>query len=106
MGEVWQARDTRPDRTVAIKFSNATFSDRFQRESRATATHNQPNGATVHDVDDNYLVSGRVRAIFADIQPASFAAEQECPEVEVMNWENTDCEEVASPAGFEPALSP
>jgi len=56
MGEVWKARDTRLDRTVAIKFSNAAFSDRFQREARSIAALNHPNIATIHDVGDNYLV--------------------------------------------------
>ena len=56
MGEVWKARDTRLDRTVAIKFSHAAFSDRFQREARAIAALNHPNIATLHDVGENYLV--------------------------------------------------
>ncbi|MBL8293550.1 MAG: protein kinase, partial [Bryobacterales bacterium] len=56
VGEVWKARDTRLDRTVAIKFSNAAFSDRFQREARSIAALNHPNIATLHDVGDNYLV--------------------------------------------------
>ena len=37
MGEVWKARDTRLDRIVAIKFSKADFSERFDREARAVA---------------------------------------------------------------------
>src|SRR5262245_34654907 len=56
MGEVWKARDTRLDRVVAIKFSQAAFSDRFQREARAIAALNHPNIATLHDVGENYLV--------------------------------------------------
>jgi eukaryotic-like serine/threonine-protein kinase len=56
MGEVWKARDTRLDRTVAVKFSQAGFSDRFQREARAIAALNHPNIATLHDVGENYLV--------------------------------------------------
>jgi eukaryotic-like serine/threonine-protein kinase len=56
MGEVWKARDTRLDRTVAVKFSHAAFSDRFQREARAIAALNHPNIATLHDVGENYLV--------------------------------------------------
>jgi len=34
MGEVWKARDTRLDRTVAVKFARAAFSDRSQREAQ------------------------------------------------------------------------
>jgi len=56
MGEVWKARDTRLDRTVAIKFSQAAFTDRFQHEARAIAALNHPNIATIHDVGENYLV--------------------------------------------------
>jgi eukaryotic-like serine/threonine-protein kinase len=35
MGDVYSARDTRLDRTVAIKVSRAQFSDRFTREARS-----------------------------------------------------------------------
>ena len=56
MGEVWKARDTRLDRVVAIKFSQAAFSDRFQREARAIAALNHPNIATLHDVGESYLL--------------------------------------------------
>ena len=34
MGEVWKARDTRLDRTVAIKVSSEQFTERFEREAR------------------------------------------------------------------------
>jgi Tol biopolymer transport system component len=56
MGEVWKARDTRLDRFVAIKFSSARFSDRFEREARAVAALNHPNICTLYDVGPNYLV--------------------------------------------------
>ena len=56
MGEVWKARDTRLDRIVAIKFSAARFSDRFEREARAVAALNHSNICTLHDVGPNYLV--------------------------------------------------
>jgi serine/threonine protein kinase len=42
MGQVWKARDQRVDRVVAIKFSQADFSDRFEREARAIAALNHP----------------------------------------------------------------
>src|SRR5436190_10666870 len=56
MGEVWKARDTRLDRTVALKVSKAEFSERFEREARAVASLNHPNICTLHDVGPNYLV--------------------------------------------------
>jgi serine/threonine protein kinase len=56
MGEVWRARDNRLNRVVAIKFPNAEFSQRFQREARAIAALSHPNVATIYDVGPNYLV--------------------------------------------------
>jgi serine/threonine protein kinase len=56
MGEVWKARDTRLDRAVAIKFSQADFTDRFEREARAIAALNHPNICQIYDVGPNYLV--------------------------------------------------
>ena len=56
MGEVYKARDTRLDRTVAIKVSKAEFSDRFAREAKSVAALNHPNICTLHDVGPNYLV--------------------------------------------------
>jgi Tol biopolymer transport system component/predicted Ser/Thr protein kinase len=56
MGEVWKARDTRLDRTVALKFARAAFSDRTQREAQAIAALNHPNIATLYDVGPDYLV--------------------------------------------------
>jgi eukaryotic-like serine/threonine-protein kinase len=56
MGEVWKARDTRLDRTVAIKTSSAHFSDRFEREARAIAALNHPHICQIYDVGPDYLV--------------------------------------------------
>jgi serine/threonine protein kinase len=56
MGEVWKARDTRLDRTVAIKVSKQEFSARFEREAHAVAALNHPRICTLHDVGPNYLV--------------------------------------------------
>jgi Tol biopolymer transport system component len=56
MGEVYVARDTRLNRTVAIKVSREQFSERFEREARAIAALNHPNICTLHDVGPNYLV--------------------------------------------------
>src|SRR6476620_6070134 len=40
MGRVYKARDTRLERTVAIKVSAAEFSERFQREAHAIGSLN------------------------------------------------------------------
>jgi Tol biopolymer transport system component len=56
MGEVYQARDTRLGRDVAVKVSAAQFTERFDREARAVAALNHPNICTLHDVGPNYLV--------------------------------------------------
>jgi serine/threonine protein kinase len=56
MGQVWKARDTRLDRTVAIKISSAKFSERFEREARAIAALNHPNICTLYHVGPDYLV--------------------------------------------------
>src|SRR6266566_9569907 len=56
MGEVWRARDTRLDRTVAIKVlpahlsSNSQYRARFDREARAISSLNHANICTLYDV--------------------------------------------------------
>jgi eukaryotic-like serine/threonine-protein kinase len=56
MGEVYRARDTRLDRTVAVKILPSHLSDkpeakqRFEREARAISSLNHPNICTLHDV--------------------------------------------------------
>ena len=60
MGDVYRARDTRLDRTVAIKTLRGSFSDRFEREARAISALNHPHICTLHDIGDHegtaYLV--------------------------------------------------
>jgi eukaryotic-like serine/threonine-protein kinase len=56
MGEVYRARDTRLDRTVAIKISAEKFSERFEREARAISALNHPHICTLYDVGPDYLV--------------------------------------------------
>src|SRR5438093_13678534 len=56
MGQVYQARDTRLGRDVAIKSSSARFSEGFEREARAVAALNHPNICQLYDVGPNYLV--------------------------------------------------
>ncbi len=56
MGEVWQARDMRLDRTVAIKTSKEQFGERFEQEARVIARLNHPRVCQIYDVGPNYLV--------------------------------------------------
>src|SRR6188472_2237077 len=66
MGEVYRARDTRLDRTVAIKvLTGALAADsesrqRFEHEARTIAALNDPHICTIHDIgregDFDYLV--------------------------------------------------
>src|SRR3979411_794339 len=62
MGEVWRGRDTRLDRSVAIKvlpgefLQNAQFKARFEREATTMSQLNHPHICTLYDVGDNYLV--------------------------------------------------
>jgi Tol biopolymer transport system component len=56
MGEVYRARDTRLERTVAIKVlpenfaSHAEFRQRFEREARAVSSLNHPHICSLYDV--------------------------------------------------------
>jgi eukaryotic-like serine/threonine-protein kinase len=66
MGEVYRARDTRLDRTVAIKILPAHFSldpvrkQRFEREAKIISSLNHPHICVLHDVGSqdgiDYLV--------------------------------------------------
>ena len=56
MGEVYRARDTRLDRTVAVKVlpshlaQNAEARERFEREARAISALNHPYICHLYDV--------------------------------------------------------
>ena len=65
MGEVYRARDTRLDRTVAIKVlpahwvDNAEMKQRFDREAQALASLNHPHICVLHDVGRETAISGQ-----------------------------------------------
>ncbi len=62
MGEVYRARDTRLDRSVAVKVlpselaHRAELRARFEREAKAISSLNHPNICALYDVGDDYLV--------------------------------------------------
>ncbi len=62
MGEVYKARDTRLDRTVAVKVlpehiaAREDARARFEREARAVASLNHPHICILHDIGPGYMV--------------------------------------------------
>lgn len=62
MGEVYKARDTRLDRTVAVKVlpdeiaKREDLLARFEREARAVASLNHPNICSLFDIGPGYMV--------------------------------------------------
>src|SRR6188508_2944227 len=59
MGQVYRARDTRLDRTVAIKVlplslaADPQFRERFDREARAISQLTHPHICTLYDVSEH-----------------------------------------------------
>src|SRR5688572_31519520 len=62
MGEVYRARDTRLDRSVAVKIlpgqfaGNEQLRTRFERVAKSISQLNHPNICMLHDVGENFLV--------------------------------------------------
>ena len=77
MGEVYAARDTRLDRSVAIKVLPREFSDdagrraRFDREAAAIASLSHPNICTLHDVGQQ---DGTMFLVMEKLDGATLAA--------------------------------
>ena len=66
MGEVYQARDTKLDRNVALKVLPEAFTSdpdrlaRFQREARVLASLNHPNIGGIHGLEDSSDITALV----------------------------------------------
>ncbi len=58
MGEVWQARDTKLDRDVALKVLPEAFTSdpdrlaRFEREAKVLASLNHPNIGSIYGLEE------------------------------------------------------
>ena len=78
MGEVYKAKDTRLDRTVAIKVLPAEFAfdrerlARFEREAKLLASLNHPNIASVHGFEE----SDGVKALVLELVEGPTLAER------------------------------
>ncbi|HLJ13462.1 MAG TPA: protein kinase [Bryobacteraceae bacterium] len=79
MGEVYRARDTRLNRTVAIKVLPAAYANdaqymaRFEREARVLASLNHPNVAAIYGIEQGAIVMEMVEG--EDLQGPLPAAE-------------------------------
>ena len=88
MGVVYQARDVKLARSVALKFLPSHLVDsgehlaRFRREARAISALNHPNIATIYDVDEadgycflalEYLPGGTLRSSLDQLKAAGQA---------------------------------
>ena len=76
MGEVYRARDTRLDRTVAIKVlssqlaADPQFRERFDREARAISALDHPHICSLYDVGEQTPSTGSMPAPAAGAAPA------------------------------------
>ncbi len=66
MGEVWQARDTKLDRDVALKVLPEAFTSdpdrlaRFEREAKVLASLNHPNIGSIYGLEETEGVKALV----------------------------------------------
>jgi eukaryotic-like serine/threonine-protein kinase len=77
MGEVYQARDAKLGREVAIKLLPEAFTNdadraaRFEREARVLASLNHPNIAAIHGIEE----SGGRRFLVIELVPGETLAD-------------------------------
>jgi Tol biopolymer transport system component len=92
MGEVWRARDTRLERSVAIKVlphefaGNAQLKLRFEREAKAISQLNHPNICTLHDVGEEQGTSFLVMELLDGETLADRLAKGPLPLAEVLRY--------------------
>jgi eukaryotic-like serine/threonine-protein kinase len=92
MGEVYRARDTRLERTVAIKILPAHLSDnpeakqRFDHEARAISSLNHPNICTLYDVGHQDGIDYLVMEFLEGETLAERLAKGPMPPEQVLNY--------------------
>ncbi|MDP9362071.1 MAG: serine/threonine-protein kinase [Acidobacteriota bacterium] len=92
MGEVFQARDTRLERSVAIKILPADFAhneqlrSRFEREAKTISQLNHPHICTVHDVGQDNGISYLVMELLEGESLADRIARGPLPISEVLRY--------------------
>ena len=85
MGEVYKARDTRLDRTVAIKIlpdslaADPEFRERFDREARSISQLTHPHICTVYDVGERQGAAFLVMELLGGVTLAERLAEGALP---------------------------
>jgi serine/threonine protein kinase len=83
MGEVYQARDTRLDRDIAIKILPEAFATdpdrlaRLEREAKLLASLNHPRIAAIHALES----IGEVRLLVMELAPGATLEEKLTPSV-------------------------
>src|SRR5271157_2082814 len=98
MGEVYRARDTRLDRTVAVKILPGHLSDnpdarqRLDREGRAISSLNHPNICTLHDVGHQDGIDFLVMEFLEGETLADRLAKGPLPTEQVMKYGIEICE--------------
>ena len=90
MGEVYRARDTRLDRTVAVKILSDSlavdqrFRERFDREARAISRLTHPNICILYDVGEQDGAAFLVMELLDQRQRRALRAHEFCFSLQVM----------------------
>src|SRR5512142_1782092 len=98
MGEVYRARDTRLDRTVAVKVlpwhlsENPEAKHRFDREARTISSLNHPNICTLYDVGHQDVIDYLVMEYLEGETLADRLRKGPLPIIQVLRYGIESCE--------------